>query len=220
MLYCQMRTFCSSFLLGNRKPFASVFLQLIALIVLAVPENERLALMEISVRRLVHESPKTNKVFFLLILPLLLILVCRSPIDCTQFTEEDAQWADDQASPDIHHLNASFSEIPFDFSSADLREWVTKNFFSLSEGQDEVLFALRGCQIANNKQGLFSDSVQLQELSPNHKDYKDVLGMWRQSSDKLAVFEGSTVPNWYYMCIQAEMGGHQANMLPTGRYLY
>lgn len=165
-------------------------------------------------------SAKLPRLTLLLLLTSLFAVGCRSPLECTQFTEDDAGWADDQLSPDYHHLDASFSEIPFDFSGSDLEEMLTNNSFSVIEGQDEVLFGLRGCQITAEGPGGFSDSVQLQEAKPDHKDYRDVLGVWRRSTGEIAVFKGSTVPNWYYMCIQAENGGHEANMLPTGRYFY
>jgi hypothetical protein len=158
-----------------------------------------------------------------LFLHLVLIIMatgCKSPAECTQFTADDSSWSDDKLSPDYYHLDEGFSGRQFNFSGDDLEGLIKINFFSVSEGQDEVLFGLRGCRIVDDNNGLFSDSVQLQESIPNHIDYRDVMGVWRQSSGEITVFEASTVPNWFYMCIQVENGGHRANMLPTGRYKY
>jgi hypothetical protein len=167
------------------------------------------------------KSAKLIAFFLLLFQVFFLAVACQpSPIECTQFTEEDAGWADNQLSPDYHHLDASFSETLFDFSGTDLEALIDYNSFSVSEGQDEVLFGLRGCRIIEDSTPGFTGSVTLQETIPNHIDYRDVLGVWRQSTGEISVFEGSTVPNWYYMCIQVEIGGHESNMLPTGRYIY
>ena len=166
---------------------------------------------------------KHAKLSFYLVLPALflsLLVGCQSQVECTQFTADDAEWAEDRLSPDYLHLNTDFSEEAFIFSASNLEALINFNFFSVSEGQDEVLFSFRGCRAINNNNGEFADSAQLQETEPNHKDYREVLGVWRQSTGEIVVFEGSTVPNWYYMCIQAEIGGHEANMLPTGRYMY
>lgn len=146
---------------------------------------------------------------------------CQQKIECTQFTSQDASWAEDHISPDHSHLNASFSDDPFDFSSDVLRELINLNSFPISQGQDEVLFGLRGCQVASSEpNGGFQENVQLQENIPDHSEYRDLIGVWRQSTGEISVYQGSTVPLWWYMCVQVENGGHEANLLPTGRYLY
>jgi hypothetical protein len=68
--------------------------------------------------------------------------------------------------------------------------------------------------------GNFSELVDLTEEIPDHVNNHGVIGVWKRSTGEIAVFRGSTVPNWDYMCMQTELSGHQANMLPTGRYVY
>lgn len=157
---------------------------------------------------------------FLIITLLVLGTACQSQVVCEGYTADDASWAEDSSSPDYHHLQEVYSETGFTFTAAELESLISSNHFSISKGPDEVLFGLRGCQVIGNTHNTFSTSVQLQETKPDHQEYQDVLGVWRQSTGEIRVFEGSTVPNWYYMCIQAEIGGHEANMLPTGRYIY
>jgi hypothetical protein len=156
---------------------------------------------------------------FILILLIAFSTGCRSVVECTKYTADDAQWADDILSPDYHHIDASYSDEPFYFSTSDFKTLLAVNSFPISEEQDHILFGLRGCQVSD-REGIYSETVQLQETKPDHINYQDVLGIWQQSTGQMVIYEGSTVPNWYYMCIQAEIGGHQANLLPTGKYSY
>ncbi len=145
---------------------------------------------------------------------------CQGKVECSQFSADDSAWAEDRYSPDLHHLDTPFSVEPFSLNAHHIQQLMELNHFSVSDGQDEVLFGLRGCSIVDESTSTFSNSFTLVESEPNHQDYSDVLGVWKQSTDEISVFTGSTVPNWWYMCVQAELGGHQANMLPTGKYLY
>ena len=144
---------------------------------------------------------------------------CRGKVECSQHSVDDAAWADD-TSPDLQHLNTPFSDEPFTLDSNTIHRLLELNHFTVDEGQDEVLFGLRGCSIIDENAGEYTASTTLVETTPNHQDYKDVLGVWKRSTGEITVFPGSTVPNWWYMCVQTEQGGHQANMLPTGKYLY
>jgi hypothetical protein len=145
---------------------------------------------------------------------------CQQGEGCSGFSATVARWASDQDSPDYHHLGATASTESFVFEANHLEQLSQLNQFDVSAGQDEVLFGLRGCRIVDDRGGSFSPAVELREDTPDHANYHGVLGVWRHSTGEMAVFPGSTVPHWEYMCQQAEQGGHLANMLPTGRYLY
>ena len=159
------------------------------------------------------------KVIMLLIL-CILISGCQKWEGCENYSATDAIWLSDENSPNYRHLGASNLPGSFVFDAGYLEHLVQLNHFDVSEGQDEVLFGLRGCQIIDDDSGDFVTSIELKEVVPDHKNYSDVIGVWRRSTGQIAVFQGSTVPNWDFMCQQAELGGHQANMLPTGRYIY
>jgi peptidoglycan hydrolase-like protein with peptidoglycan-binding domain len=133
---------------------------------------------------------------------------------------QDARWADDTVSPDYRHLGQPGLSQAFGFSAAHLVELARLNHFDVDDGQDEVLFGLRGCQLVEPSTNGFVSTVQLSEDLPDHNDYHCVLGVWKRSTNQLAVFSGSTVPNWKLMNLQKENGGQRANMLLTGRYSY
>ncbi|MBM4429067.1 MAG: hypothetical protein FJ026_01795 [Chloroflexi bacterium] len=145
---------------------------------------------------------------------------CQTWRGCKGFTAEDALWLIDDRSPNYRHLGWLGSSEPFVFAASDLEHLCRLNHFDVSEGQDEVLFGLRGCRISGGDAGGFVSAVELTETAPDHVSYQCVLGVWRRSSGEIALFQGSTVPNWHYTCQQVEQGGRKANMLPTGRYVY
>ncbi len=132
----------------------------------------------------------------------------------------DAGYADDAKNPDVRHLAHAGTTLAFDLPADVLRDLFAMNRFDIETGQDEVLFGLRGCRIVDGPQGVFSSSVQLAEDLPDHFGFHCVLGVFRRSTGEIAVFSGSTVPNWEHMEKQRTKGGQLANLLPTGRYLY
>jgi endonuclease G len=135
----------------------------------------------------------------------------------------DAAWADDAESPDFRHLNHAGSSTEFDLTGPQLAELFRLNAFDVSDGQDEVLFGLRGCRLGDaTAAGQFAGAVRLSEDLPDHVGYHCVIGVYRRGSGQLAVFPGSTVPNWALMERQRAGGSSAkiANLLPTGCYTY
>jgi papain like cysteine protease AvrRpt2/putative peptidoglycan binding protein len=138
-------------------------------------------------------------------------------------TRADAAWADDATSPDYGHLNHAGSSIEFDLTGVSLRELFSLNGFEIDGDTDEVLFGLRGCGIRDEPAGgRFAKAVTLVEDLPDHVGYHCVLGVYRRSTGEIAVFPGSTVPNWALMEKQRAAGATAqiANLLPTGCYDY
>lgn len=142
-------------------------------------------------------------------------------------TVKDVKWAADKDSIDYRHLAAAIDTTPFDFTAAVLGRLCKANFFNAKSNEkdprDEVIFALRGCQLADGKEssgGLVS-TVKLIEAVPDHQQSKCVIGVWKRSTNQVAAFLGSTVPFWEGMKKQVETPGKDlCNLLPTGRYLY
>jgi N-acetylmuramoyl-L-alanine amidase len=142
------------------------------------------------------------------------------------FGEKDVAWAADYLSPDYNHLGGSISTTPFEFTAAKLALLCEANYFNVKTNEkdprDEVLFGLRGCILADSKEssGGFVDKVMLVEAVPNHKECKCVVGVWKRSTNKIAVFIGSTVPNWSGMKKQLDDPKKltHCNMRPTGKY--
>jgi hypothetical protein len=158
-----------------------------------------------------------------ILIPILLALGlsgCQRRSECEGFTSEDALWLTDDRSPNYRHFEWPGSADSFVFEASDLEHLCTLNHFNADSGQDEVLFGLRGCRVASDQAEDFVPAVELAETTPDHVSYQGVLGVWKRSTGEIAVFQGSTLPNWRWMCGQVEGGGHTANMLPTGRYVY
>lgn len=140
----------------------------------------------------------------------------------------DARFADDAFSPDYRHLDASGAGGTFQLTPQDLDVLCGLNRFDVSGGQDQVLFGLRGCRLADAAQeGQWRATVGLEEAIPDHHEARCVLGVWRRSAGQLAVFTSSTVPNWRLMEQQRQQWGGNAapaggvaNLLPTGCYTY
>lgn len=93
-----------------------------------------------------------------------------------------------------------------------------------------VLFALRGCTVADPTQvGRPLEAVELTVSGLDYLTPRCVLGVWRRTEERIAVFAGSTVPNRHALGLQAAAfargeGRGQvwriANVLPTGRHEY
>jgi hypothetical protein len=138
------------------------------------------------------------------------------------------KWAVDADSPDYQHIAAnSFDKTPFDFTSAHLSSLCDANRFNVKTNEkdprDEVIFALRGCCLADGKEssGGFVTTLKLQEAVPDHQQSRCVIGVWKRSTNQLAAFLGSTVPYWGGMVKQIDEPTKKiCNLLPTGRYIY
>jgi|GEM_PF-2393885 len=135
-------------------------------------------------------------------------------------TRADVQWATDSKSPDYRHLEVSGMSGAFTLTGDTIAKLARANAFDVKAGQDEVLFGLRGCRLIENEATNFVSSIQVEEDIPDHYDFHCVLGVWKRSTNQIAVFKGSTVPNWRHMEIQRSQGGQRANMLVSGRYIY
>lgn len=129
----------------------------------------------------------------------------------------DVHWASDNESIDYRHLGTALDAKPFDLTAALLDRLVRFNRFTLDGVSQKVVFGLRGCTLDADVPTL-SKQVTLREVEPNHIDNRCVIGVWDRSTDTIAAFQASTVPNWEYMETYRENHGKKANLLPTGRY--
>lgn len=132
----------------------------------------------------------------------------------------DVHWADDDRSIDYRHLGVAGVSQMFSFTPTHLERLCTLNRFDAAAGQDEVLFALRGCELSNNGTATgWVNSADLSETIPDHKTARCILGVWKRSTGRFSLFRGSTVPN-YRLMERYRQGGDACNMMPTGRYMY
>ncbi len=144
-------------------------------------------------------------------------------ISWAELGRSDARWAADVDSPDYHHLNEPGKSQVFTFTTDHLRQLCNLNAFGvehqLTRNPDITLFGLRGCRLASTEDHSWTNAVQLVEDMPDHYDFHCVLGVWNRRLGNMAVFSGSTVPNWHYM-EQQRTGRRRTNLLPTGMYRY
>jgi hypothetical protein len=131
-----------------------------------------------------------------------------------------ATWAKDERSIDYAHLGTPFDGSNFRLTAAHLRELCAANHFEIPSSQNLVLFGLRGCRPVDVEEIGFADSCELQEYEPDHANFRCTLGVWDVKAGRIATFLGSTVPNWQGIHHQEANGGHECNLLPTGRYDY
>jgi len=105
-------------------------------------------------------------------------------------------------------------------ASTDLQFLAELNSFPVeAAGTTPVLFGLRGCAIIEDNNGEFGDEMLLRDQRPDHNTTRCVMGVWDRSASKIAVFEGSTVPDKKYVAAWYQ-SQNVGNMLPTGLYGY
>lgn len=138
---------------------------------------------------------------------------------------ERAVWPDDEKAIDYAHIRAVATNEPFTLNHDVLQRLLSANGFTrLVPGNRRVLFGLRGCVLAapGAPKTAFADSIELLEKSPDHYDYRCVIGVWDRVAKKVWAGPGSTVPHVAYLYAQREAGtfATEANMMPTGLYRY
>jgi N-acetylmuramoyl-L-alanine amidase len=149
------------------------------------------------------------------------------PLSRPPLTARDARVAPDNVSPDYRHLGQPINTTPFTFNAQTFERLCQFNSFNVNSGadgrtgRDEVLFALRGCVLAEGRTntGTLVNSVSLVEAAFDHQQSRCVLGVWQRSTGRVAAFLGSTVPFWRSM-ENYRQGGDACNMLVTGRYIH
>ena len=131
------------------------------------------------------------------------------------------KWAPDDKAPDYAHLTNKLPvNMRFTLRAVDL-DWLAQlNAFPVEEaGATPILFGLRGCAIVNGRDNELADEVELKDQRPDHDSTRCVLGVWDRAAGRIAVFQGSTVPNANYM-LKYYTSKSVGNMLPTGFYGY
>jgi hypothetical protein len=130
-------------------------------------------------------------------------------------------WPPDNVSFDFAHIaSLPNSEQPFDLTSAVLEQLLAAGSFKPDLQATKVLIGLRGCMLVDKADHTdWASSLQVRATRPNHLDLRCLFCVWDMSTNRLALFKGSTVPNVDYMEKQIE-GSMKSNMLPTGMHQY
>lgn len=135
------------------------------------------------------------------------------------------RWPAPGESVDYHHLAryAPPGSGSFDLDGDVLAFLASRNEFRISErlngNKSHVLFGLRGAILPEGDDTGWSRRHRLQLATPDHVNFRCVLGVWDRRKNQLRCFTGSTVPHAAYMWAQVNRL-FACNMMPTGAYLY
>jgi hypothetical protein len=130
-------------------------------------------------------------------------------------------WPPDNVSFDFAHIAPlPNSEQPFELTSAVLQQLLAAGSFKPNPQSTKVLLGLRGCMLVEKTDHTdWASGHQVRATRPNHLDLRCLFCVWDMTTNRLALFKGSTVPNVDYMEKQIE-GSMKSNMLPTGMHQY
>ena len=142
------------------------------------------------------------------------------------------RWANDADQPDFAHLIGAEGDgigpdKTFTLTPEILELLISANSFQPEGPDGKIVFALRGGKLANARQIEKADSVEIEVMRPDHKNFRCTLGFYDRTNKKISAYLGSTVPNRSYMQNYYKkthrIGRYRninANILPTGYYVY
>lgn len=136
----------------------------------------------------------------------------------------DVKWnANDAEQPDYSHLSGLAKTSTFKLTAEDLENLIAFNSFALVDGL--VIFALRGARLVGQDKFESVSSCEIEDIRPNHREYRCVIGVLNRTTKKLWSYKASTVPNANAVmkCFTIAKSGsknYEGNVLPTGCYTY
>ncbi|MBO9401185.1 serine protease [Shimia sp. R9_3] len=145
-----------------------------------------------------------------------------------RLSAQDAYWpSSPRNTPDTWHLTEEFADRSFELNLTILKGMVEINaFVPVTDGHNKLVFALRGCKLRNGGSRLEGvTQAQLQPISPDHENFRCVIGVADTVSGELSLYSASTVPRRtqmlkYYNRVNFGTSNVLCNMLPTGCYEY
>lgn len=146
--------------------------------------------------------------------------VLRALLDQMTARAFSLDWAAPAFSPDYRHLREDRRLTPFALTPAAMEAAAARNHFPLIG--DVVIFGARGAQFWRKPAAGFTepstDGVIAREATPNHRDHRCLLGVWRRDAGTVQAFEASTVPSAPMVVAQQQLrnAGDVASLLPTG----
>lgn len=145
-----------------------------------------------------------------------------------KLSAHDAYWpSSPRNAPDTWHLPEEFADHPFELTLATLKGLAEINGFApVTDGHNKLIFGLRGCKLRNGGSRLEGvTEAQLQPISPDHENFRCVIGVADVVTGVLSLYSASTVPRRtqmlkYYNRVNFGTSKVLCNMLPTGCYEY
>lgn len=141
-------------------------------------------------------------------------------------------WGADQSQPDFAHSHTSAAasvdlsrQFDFDWRVFDLI--VKANHYRPRGKNGLVAFGLRGGKLLGVDTQENVESVQIEDVRPDHEGFQCTIGIFDTNTKKLRAYAGSTVPNkkWMQNYYKLKNGirphkSTRSNLLPTGCYIY
>ena len=128
--------------------------------------------------------------------------------------------ATDRLSPCYNHLiigpgdNVAAPKT-FEFGKLELEMLIAANRYLPRGEGDNIAFGLRGARLRGGEKAELVDRLSLEDVRPDHRNFRCVVGFYHRATGKLSAYTGSTVPWHSYM-----RSGATFNLLPTGCYIY
>lgn len=134
--------------------------------------------------------------------------------------KDDVVWpAEDTDAPDYAYLSAVSDVANFELTPESLEALFQAGRYVPHRGADTIAFALRGAALPSGHEVEGASSVSLENLRPDHRHFRCVIGFYFTASQTLNVYTGSTVPCRKAIAGYAS-GGSACNMLPTGLHTF
>ncbi|MET0502920.1 MAG: hypothetical protein ABW172_15475, partial [Candidatus Binatia bacterium] len=125
----------------------------------------------------------------------------------------------DLNAPDYAHVAQVSVPSTFKLTSAVIEKLIEANGFTVFRDKNVVALALRGARIISGNEVENADSIEIEELRPDHTHFRCVLGFYFPNTKKLNAYIGSTVPCRLAVHSYSK-GGDASNLLPNGLYTY
>ena len=133
---------------------------------------------------------------------------------------DSVKWpSDDGNSPDYSYVAAELSPARFTLTGDTVETMLSLNRFAPDRSNGVIALGIRGAALTSGNEVEEVDEIELDNVRPDHRTFRCVIGYYFTASGKLSLYTGSTVP-----CRKAVWGfangGTAANMLPTGLHTY
>lgn len=127
--------------------------------------------------------------------------------------------SNDRNAPDYAYLANEQNPSRFAVSADSVETMLRLNRLDPDRSSGVIALALRGATLATGHEAEEVDEIELNNVRPDHRNFRCVIGYYFVETRKLTLYTGSTVP-----CRKAVWGfangGTAANMLPTGLHTY
>jgi hypothetical protein len=133
---------------------------------------------------------------------------------------DSVKWpSNDENAPDYSYVAAEPNPARFTLTADTIETMLRLNRFAPDRLNGVIALGIRGAALTSGNEVEEADEIELDNVRPDHRTFRCVIGYYFTGSRKLSLYTGSTVP-----CRKAVWGFANgraaANMLPTGLHTY